>query len=242
MRSRYINGTLLGPNEGIRQMPPRFNKEPINLIHRIPSQKQIDEARPVPPAYGQVLLQAGAICFNKVREFFTHVVRYVGDTSARVRKPLALPDWTKERLDAVERFRGAGVGGAHVVEEPTPLTTQSLPPNVTILPNPVPVQSKEVDELRACLVGQQDEIARLTSHIQELTSLVSAQQQVLVHLGKELETGEFSAASNGTAAATVKRNRVGRKKPAGGESQTHPQENNRPFPPQETADGPTLNV
>ncbi|MDH4153190.1 MAG: hypothetical protein OEV01_05335 [Nitrospira sp.] len=222
-------------------MPPRFNKEPINLIHRIPSQKQIDEARPVPPAYGQVLLQAGALCLNKARELFTHVVRYVGETSARVRKPLALPDWTRERIETGDRFRRPGVAGANVVEEPTPLAAHSLAPHVTILPSPAPVQSKEVDELRACLVGQQDEIARLTSHIQELTSLVSAQQQVLVHLGKELETGEFSAASNGTAAATVKRNRVGRKKSTIGESQAHPQENNRPFPPQE-ADGPTLNV
>ena len=192
-------------------MPPRFNKEPINLIHRIPSQKQIDEARPMPPAYGQVLLQAGALCLSKVRNFFTHVVRYVGDTSARVKKPLALPDWTKERFETIERFGGQGVGRVNVVEEQAQVAATSLAPNVTILQTPTPVQSGEVADLRACLVGQQDEIARLTSHIQELTSLVSAQQQVLVHLGKELETGEFSATSNGTAAATVKRNRVGRK-------------------------------
>ena len=60
------------------------------------------------------------------------------------------------------------------------------------------VQSEDVAELRACLVGQQDEIARLTSHIQELTSLVSSQQQVLLHLGKELETGAFSTMSTGS--------------------------------------------
>ena len=223
-------------------MPPRFNKEPINLIHRIPSQKQIDEARPVPPAYGQVLLQAGALCLNKVRNFITNVVQYVGDTSARVRKkPLALPDWTKERHETIERFGGQGVGQVNVVEEHTQVAATSLAPNVTILQTPTPVQSGEVADLRACLVGQQDEIARLTSHIQELTSLVSAQQQVLVHLGKELETGEFSATSNGTAAATVKRNRVGRKKPAVNESQAHPQGNEHPFPPQET-EGPSLNI
>jgi hypothetical protein len=222
-------------------MPPRFNKEPINLIHRIPSQKQIDEARPVPPAYGQVLLQAGALCLGKVRNFIAHVVRYVGDTSARVRKPLALPDWTKERLETIERFGGQGAGRVNVVGEEAQVAATSLAPNVTILQTPTPVQSGEVADLRACLVGQQDEIARLTSHIQELTSLVSAQQQVLVHLGKELETGEFSATSNGTAAATVKRNRVGRKKPVVGESQTHPQGNEHPFPPQET-EGPSLNI
>lgn len=225
-------------------MPPRFNKEPINLIHRIPSQKQIDEARPVPPAYGKVLLQAGAICISKVRDFFTHVVRYVGDTSARVRKPLALPDWTKERSQRVERFessRAAELKEFNETEEQHTVAAHSLAPNVTILKKTVPVQSEEVAELRSCLVGQQDEIARLTSHIQELTSLVSAQQQVLVHLGKELETGEFSATSNGSAAATVKRNRVVRKKPTVGESQPHPQGKDHPFPHQET-DGPSLNV
>ena len=216
-------------------MPPRFNKEPINLIHRIPSQKQIDEARPVPPAYGQILLQAGAICLSKVRNFFSNVVQYVGETSARVRrKPLALPDWTKERFETIERVGRQGAGHTQVA-------ATSLAPNVTILQTPTPVQSGEVADLRACLVGQQDEIARLTSHIQELTSLVSAQQQVLVHLGKELETGEFSATSNGTAAATVKRNRVVRKKPTVGEAQTHPQGNDHPFPPQDT-EGPSLNI
>ena len=223
-------------------MPPRFNKEPINLIHRIPSQKQIDEARPVPPAYGQVLLQAGALCLGKVRNFITNVVQYVGDTSARVRKkPLALPDWTKERRETIERFSGQGVGQVNMVEEHTQVAAASLAPNVTILQTPSPVQSGEVADLRACLVGQQDEIARLTSHIQELTSLVSAQQQVLVHLGKELETGEFSATSNGTAAATVKRNRVVRKKSTVSEAQTHPRGNDHPFPPQDT-EGPSLNI
>ena len=152
-------------------MPPRFNKEPINLIHRIPSQKQIDEARPVPPAYGQVLLQAGAICLSKVRNFFSNVVQYVGETSARVRrKPLALPDWTKERFETIERVGRQGAGHTQVA-------ATSMAPNVTILQTPTPVQSGEVADLRACLVGQQDEIARLTSHIQELTSLVSAQRR-----------------------------------------------------------------
>jgi hypothetical protein len=222
-------------------MPPRFNKEPINLINRIPSPKQIDEARPVPPAYGQVLLQAGVLCLGKVRNFFTHVARYVGERSARVRKPLALPDWTKDRLEMAERFGGQSTRRVNMVgEQPQPAANPSVP-HVTILQQAAPVQSGEVADLRACLVGQQDEIARLTSHIQELTSLVSAQQQVLVHLGKELETGEFSATSNGTAAATVKRNRVGRKKPTVSEAQGHLQGTEHPFPSPE-AEGPSLNI
>jgi len=53
-------------------MAPRFNKEPINLIHRIPSQKQIDEARPVPAPYGQLLLDAGAVCWRKIVQSCRH--------------------------------------------------------------------------------------------------------------------------------------------------------------------------
>lgn len=223
---------------GIRQMAPRFNKEPINLIHRIPSQKQIDEARPVSPPYGQMLLDAGTACWRKIVDLFAYVTRYEDETSPRIRKPLALPDRTMER-QAVEqdRVRSNGAGDhVHAAENPPAAT-------VTILQKPSTgqtlVQSEEVAELRACLIGQQDEIARLTSHIQELTALVSSQQQVLVHLGKELETGAFSTTSTSTAAASVKRSRIGRKKPS--ETPDSPQENERSFPHQES-EGPSLNL
>jgi hypothetical protein len=209
--------------KGISPMAPRFNKEPINLIHRIPSQKQIDEARPVATPYGQILLDTGAACWRKIVDLFAYVTRYEDETSPRVRKPLALPD----------RTMGCAT------------SQQDSAATVTILQKPASepalAQSEEVAELRSCLVGQQDEIARLTSHIQELTSLVASQQQVLVHLGKELEAGAFSTVSNGTAAASIKRSRVGRKKPTVGETSNPSRENERPFPHQES-EGPSLNL
>lgn len=225
---------------GIRQMAPRFNKEPINLIHRIPSQKQIDEARPVRPPYGQMLLDAGTACWRKMVDLFAYVTRYEDETSPRIRKPLALPDRTMERQAGEhDRVRSNGAGdhvhAAHAAEN-LPAAT------VTILQEPstgqMRVQSEEVAELRACLIGQQDEIARLTSHIQELTALVSSQQQVLVHLGKELETGAFSTASTSTAAASVKRSRIGRKKPS---ETPDSHESERSFPHPES-EGPSLNL
>lgn len=221
-------------------MAPRFNKEPINLIHRIPSQKQIDEARPVAPPYGQILLDAGAACWRKIVDLFAYVTRYEDEASPRVRTPLALPDRTMEHT-AIQQdhVRPNGVGDG-VPEAENPLAAK-----VPILQKPAlgPTlgQSEEVAELRACLVGQQDEIARLTSHIQELTSLVTSQQQVLVHLGKELEAGTFSTMSNGTAAASVKRSRIGRKKSAVSETPNSPQENERPFSPQKS-EGQSLNL
>jgi len=212
-------------------MAPRFNKEPVNLIHRIPSQKQIDEARPVTPPYGQILLDAGAACWRKMVDLFAYVTRYEDEAAPRVRKPLALPDRTVKPTTVQQdhvRLNGASEQ-AHEAESHVGAA------KVTILQKPtsVPtvVQSEEVADLRACLVGQQDEIARLTSHIQELTSLVTSQQQVLVHLGKELEAGAFSSISTGTAAASVKRSRIGRKKSTESEETPNsPRENGHPFP------------
>lgn len=213
-------------------MAPRFNKEPINLIHRIPSQKQIDEARPVPAPYGQLLLDAGAACWRKVVDLFAYVTRYEDEAHQRVRKPLALPDRTMEHA-TIHHDDDIQQNGKRVQEAESQSATK-----VTILRKPVQaptlVQSEEVAELRSFLVGQQDEIARLTSHIQELTSLVSSQQQVLVHLGKELEVGAFSTTSNGTAAASIKRSRIGRRKPTDNETPnpSQAQENEHPFSPQ----------
>jgi len=223
-------------------MAPRFNKEPINLIHRIPSQKQIDEARPVATPYGQILLNASALCWRKVVDLFAYVTRYEDEIHPRLRKPLALPDRTMERAT----IQGQGPVWSNGVGEPIQEAEGSVAAKVTILqqPSPVPalVQSEEVAEIRACMIGQQDEIARLTSHIQELTSLVTSQQEVLVHLGKELEAGTFSPVSTtSTAAASLKRNRIGRKKPTVSETPNPPQEHEHPFLPQES-DGQSLHL
>ncbi|OQW33724.1 MAG: hypothetical protein A4E19_02415 [Nitrospira sp. SG-bin1] len=214
-------------------MAPRFNKEPINLIHRIPSQKQIDEARPVSPPYGQILLNAGALCWRKVVDLFAYVTRYEDEGRPPVHKPLALPDHTMDRSTIQGDHIPSNRAGDRVREEEGPTGA-----TVTILQKPTLgstlVQSEEVAELRACLVGQQDEIARLTSHIQELTSLVTSQQQVLVHLGKELEAGTFATMPTGTAAASVKRSRIVRKKTTESETADSHHETERPFPHHES--------
>jgi hypothetical protein len=226
--------------KGIRHMAPRFNKEPINLIHRIPSQKQIDEARPVTSPYGQMLLDAGTACWRKMVDLFAYVTRYEDETAPRVRKPLALPDRTMEHSTIQPGHVQPNAAGNGSQEQENPQVAK-----VTLLQKPASaptfVQSEEVAELRSFLVGQQDEIARLTSHIQELTSLVSSQQQVLVHLGKELEAGAFSTLSTSTAAASVKRSRIGRKKSAESETSDPPEENDHPFPSHKS-EGSALNL
>ena len=130
-------------------MAPRFNKEPINLINRIPSQKQIDEARPVATPYGQILLNAGAVCWRKVVELFAYVTRYEDETPPRFRKPLALPDRTMEHTTIQQQGSVPSNGvGESIVEAESPVAAK-----VTILQQPAPaptlVQSDEVaDEIR----------------------------------------------------------------------------------------------
>ena len=49
---------------------------------------------------------------------------------------------------------------------------------------------EEVHALRTQLTNHQDELIRVTAQMEELKALVSSQQQVLLHLGKELEATE----------------------------------------------------
>jgi hypothetical protein len=49
---------------------------------------------------------------------------------------------------------------------------------------------EEVHAIRSQLTSHQDELIRVTAQMEELKALVSSQQQVLLHLGKELEATE----------------------------------------------------
>ena len=86
--------------------------------------------------------------------------------------------------------------------------------------------------MRSYILGQQQDIASLTAQIRELKSLVASQQQVLVHLGEELETGSFPTVASRSASAAPRRDRIVRDKPLVKES---------PIPHGET-DSPSLNL
>jgi uncharacterized coiled-coil protein SlyX len=75
-----------------------------------------------------------------------------------------------------------------------------------------------VAALQSYIAGQQQDIATLTAQIRELKSLVASQQQVLVHLGEELETGSFQALAGRSASAAPRRDRVVRDKPVANEN------------------------
>jgi len=202
-------------------MSRRFSDGPINLIHRIPTPEQLASARPAKRSFGQAIIDT-----------VTRYVRSAVDTIAgSIRKDFSSPSTVlvgsapEERLDkfAGEPSRdrlalsepGANkpemVGQSMESAAPSPVRqeVEAPPPAST----PALVQPDEVAELRAYLLRQEQDIARLSARIQELKSLVVSQQQVLVYLGKELESGSVSPLMGGVTSAASKRNRPVRQKP-----------------------------
>lgn len=206
-------------------MSLRFNKEPINLIHRIPSQKQIDEARPVPPPYGQLFLEIAAKCWRTTVEFLVRVKRY--QTLSLQTKPASQdnkigsrPAHIATQADQIpeslnnETAAAVAVQEADVLTAPEPITVQQTGVSTV-------VQADVVSELRSFLIKQQDQIAHLSEEIGQLKSLVLSQQQVLVHLGQELEADAFPTVATGMGPNPAKRGRVARKTPSAKDKPLH---------------------
>ncbi|MDH4082816.1 MAG: hypothetical protein OEV99_03005 [Nitrospira sp.] len=212
-------------------MAPRYNQEPINLIHRIPSQKQIDEARPAPAPYGQFLLEVGAKCWRSVLGFLARVTRYEDETPSSVQTTTGLQDGqalsaiaqTATQSDqVVERVNSETAVAVQVNEPHNPAVQEAAIPQQGAVPTVV--QPEVISELRSFLIRQQDQIAYLSSEIAQLKSLVVSQQQVLVHLGQELEAETFPTVATGMGPNPAKRGRIVRKTPTTKEKSLPPQE------------------
>ncbi len=212
-------------------MAPRYNQEPINLIHRIPSQKQIDEARPVPPPYGQFILEVGAKCWRKIGEFIARVTRYEDETPSpaqpistlRENQAMSTTTLATTQLDQLVACVDSETTTAVQLHEADNSATREgavLQSGTT----PTVVQPDVISELRSFLIKQQEQIAYLSSEIGQLKSLVVSQQQVLVHLGQELETETFSTVATGMGPNPAKRGRIVRKSPTTKEKSLPPQE------------------
>jgi len=212
-------------------MSLRFNKEPINLIHRIPSQKQIDEARPVPPPYGQLFLEVAAKCWRTTVEFLARVTRYESETTLSLQtKPASqdnkigsTPAHIATQADQITESLNNETASAVAVQEADLLTAHD-PITVQQTGVSTVVQADVVSELRSFLIKQQDQIAHLSEEIGQLKSLVLSQQQVLVHLGQELEADAFPTVATGMGPNPSKRGRVARKTPSAKEKPLHAQE------------------
>lgn len=214
-------------------MAQRYNKEPINLIHRIPSQKQIDEARPAPQPYGQLFLEVATKCWQKTIEFLARVTRYEDEARSPVStQPKSVPQGShaiSTASRAATQFDPAvecltdepdGAVGLNEADHSAIQDGALLHHGVT----PTVVQPEVISELRSFLIKQQEQIAHLSDEIAQLKSLVVSQQQVLVHLGQELEADTFSTVATGMSPNPAKRGRVARRSPTVKE---------KPLPPQE---------
>jgi hypothetical protein len=204
-------------------MSRRFSDEPINLIHRIPTPEQLASARPLNRSWGQVIAETAT---TYVRTAVGMLAQVTGIRRMRQAKGEA-DSGSNDRLgelsaapatDNPARF-DAGVGAKESTVIDQPIEAASDPrsqEDVSLLQSvstSTLVQPEEVAELRAYLLRQQQDIARLSVQIQELKSLVVSQQQVLVCLGKELESRPVSPLMQGVASAAPKRNRPVRQKP-----------------------------
>lgn len=217
-------------------MARRFNYEPINLIHRIPTPQQMDAARPSGPSLGQtlgrVLVKAGGVCWRKALELIKHVTRHEDEATVGRRVIRALPppynyvngineETSTNQAIHPQVYQRPTFSPLHVKTDGTVRPMEVLPRDEEKSNPPSPqfstvaagAREEEVTALRSYLLGQQQDIASLTAQIRELKSLVSSQQQVLVHLGEEMETGSFPTVAGRSAAAAPRRDRIIRDKP-----------------------------
>lgn len=195
-------------------MSRRFSNEPINLIHRIPSPEQLSAARPTKPPFGHTLLETGAAFVRSAIEFFAPPLRSEPTARVQAESATAAEDVSAEQNDD-DNWSDAESAREDVQEQ----QTQVLAPFVRSVTAPLQsvapadAQLEEVAELRAYILSQQQDIARLAEQVQELKSLIASQQHVFVSLGKELETGSRSRMGS-IALALAKRNRPVRQTPA----------------------------
>jgi hypothetical protein len=91
---------------------------------------------------------------------------------------------------------------------------------------------EEVHALRTQLTTHQDELIRVTAQMEELKALVSSQQQVLLHLGKELEATERNESP--PEKLTIRKTKPRGSKP----SQSDKSESSEPLPSTQFEFGP----
>lgn len=193
-------------------MSRRFNDEPINLIQRIPSPEQLSSARPTTPSFGQKLLETGAAVARSAMELFALPARQ--EPSVTAPTEAAMP----HALPGAHDHRDHSLAGESGVEHALPNQSQGVMPRVQqamqATPSTAPTGNyvEEIAELRAYLLRQQQDIARLAEQVQELKSLVISQRQMLAYLGKEIEASSLSRMTGSIASAVAKPNRPVRQK------------------------------
>jgi hypothetical protein len=194
-------------------MSRRYSDQPINLILRIPSPEQLSAARPKQRSFVQLVVESGAACVRGLTEVAAQLGRLgrsicsspgerspgrsslgrAGEKVAGVAQTV-----TETISQSYDRLAGLVAGFDSTVlpvqESSANQDSISTPDARRIGPVAESASLDAVAALRGELAAHRQEVIRLSAQVQELKSLLGAQQQVLVHLGKELETQQMPMA------------------------------------------------
>lgn len=173
-------------------MGRRFNDEPINLICRIPSPKQLDEARPAKPTIGQMLTQKGAAFFRSAIDAFSFPPKAERQPDSQDSHGASHDQLNEERscLAPESEYPPNQVSERNGQAHDQCMAAHSQSDDAAIAPpqfEPGVSPEEEIGELRTFLLRQQQDIVGLAAQIQELKAMVQSQQQVILCLMKESE-------------------------------------------------------
>lgn len=192
-------------------MGRRFNDEPINLIHRIPSPEQLEAARPTTPTFAQMLSQKGTAFFRSAMAAFTSSLETVRQSESQANQaasgdrfnekgPYLAPESECRPDEGLARgVESRDQHGAVLSES----AEAAMSPSRSLSGVS---HEEEIGELRTFLLRQQQDIVRLTAQIQELKTMVQSQQQVLLCFEKEAGPASASFREERVASAVAKGN------------------------------------
>jgi len=190
-------------------MGRRFNDEPINLIHRIPSAEQLDAARSAKPTFACMLSQNGATLFRSAIDTFSSSLEMARRSESQANQAAS-----SDQVDEQRSHRGPKSecrSDERCAERVEPYAqhpaarSQSASAAMSSLQSLSGVShEEEIGELRTSLLRQQQDIVCLTAQIQELKAIVQSQQQVLLCFGEKSELTSASYREERVASAVTK--------------------------------------
>ena len=213
-------------------MSRRYSDQPINLIARIPSPEQMSAARPKQRSLIQLVVESGATCVRGVAEVMTQLGRLGRSMAFPANEPISgasslgqignkVIEPARSIASTMRLSYGRWVASMATVHATVPPVQsvearQESRPALAARPVAAVVESAPLDEvaaLRSELAAYQREVIFLSAQLQDLKSLVGSQQQVLVYLGKEIETCHMPIVSAAALAPPpAKKSRVVRAK------------------------------
>ncbi|MCP9455269.1 MAG: hypothetical protein NNA18_04055 [Nitrospira sp.] len=216
---------------GAGLMPHRSSDEPLCVIRRIPPPDQMEAVRsgtrPLGERLGKAVISLGRLIAQRFLSSSiphpAHVSREGSHNECRGGPDDVLHDVVAESETVVgQTSQGAEAEGRNMVNdnntsdsmrergEGEETSGANLPAEPALVCSVV--QPEEVAELRVFLLQQQQDIVRLASQIQELRSLVMAQQRMIAQLTETTYPHAVSLRPGGPPAAQSPSGRQGRPK------------------------------